>query len=126
VVEGRGNLMRNNQVLDTTRTTVFGSSSDTFGLLVNGPGSRVINNDSTETMGSLTAYGIQLPRRTGRWWRNRVGNSSLASGSMAIALNSGHDGLVVGNRMATIENGIVWTPPDNARSHPTGAVSSSR
>jgi hypothetical protein len=111
VVEGRGNLVRNNQVVDTTGTTFFGSNSDIFGLLVNGPGSRVINNDSTETVavGSGTAYGIQLSSAEGAVVENnRVGNSNLASGSTAIALNSGDDVLVVGNRMATMDNGVVF------------------
>ena len=111
VVEGRGNVVRNNQVVDTTGTTVFGANSDTFGVVVNGPGSRVINNDSTETVGVGTgiAYGIQLASADGAVVENnRVGNSSLATGSTAISLESGDDVLVVGNRMATMDNGVVF------------------
>lgn len=110
LVEGRGNVVRNNQVVDTTGTTV-GGNSDTSGVVVNGPGSRVINNDSTETVGvgSGTAYGISLSSADGAVVENnRVGNSSLAAGSTAILLDSGDDVLVVGNRMATMDNGVVF------------------
>jgi len=112
VVEGRGNLVRNNQVVDTTGTTVNGPNSDIFGLQVAGPGSRVINNDSTETVGVGTgiAYGIQLSSADGAVVENnRVSNSTLAPGaSTAISLSSGDDLLVVGNRMATMDSGVVF------------------
>ena len=111
MVEGRGNLVRNNQVVDTTGTTVNGANSDIFGLQVAGPGSRVINNDSTETVGVGTgsAYGIQLSSADGAVVENnRVRNSTLAVGSTAISLSSGDDLLVVGNRMATMDNGVVF------------------
>jgi hypothetical protein len=111
VVEGRGNVVRNNQVVDTTGTTVGGGNSDTFGLLVNGPGSRVINNDATETVavGSGNAFGIQVASADGAVVENnRVGNSNLVASSTAIQIASGDDILAVGNRMATTGNGIVF------------------
>ena len=111
VVEGRGNVVRNNQVVDTTGTTVNGANSDTFGLVVSGPGSRVINNDSTETVavGSGAAYGIQLSAADGAVVENnRVGNSALVAGTTAISVASGDDVLVVGNRMATMSSGVVF------------------
>jgi hypothetical protein len=111
VVEGRGNVVRNNAVVDTTGTTVGGGNSDTFGLLVNGPGSRVINNDATETVavGSGNAFGIQVSAADGAVVENnRVGNSTLVATATAIALLSGDDILVVGNRMATTGNGVVF------------------
>ena len=111
VVEGRGNVVRNNQVVDTTGTTAFGANSDTFGLLVNGPGSRVINNDATETVavGSGNAYGIQVSSADGAVVENnRVGNSNLVATSTAISIFSGDDVLVVGNRMATTGSGVVF------------------
>ena len=84
VVEGRGNVVRNNQVVDTTGTTVNGPDSDIVGLQVAGPGSRVINNDATETVavGAGVAYGIQVSSADGAVVENnRIGNSSLAAGS---------------------------------------------
>ena len=112
VVEGRGNVVRNNQVVDTTGTTVNGSNSDIYGLQVSGPGSRVINNDATETVGvgSGTAYGIGLASADGAVVENnRIGNSSLATGATGIFLGSGDDLLVVGNRMSTLDNGVVFS-----------------
>jgi len=108
VVEGRGNLVRNNQVVDTTGTTVNGPDSDIYGLQVSGPGSRVINNDSTETVavGAGDAFGIALSSADGAVVENnRVGNSVLDD-STAIFLESGDDLLVVGNRMATTGFGV--------------------
>ena len=111
VVEGRGNVVRNNQVVDTTGTTTNGANSAVYGLQVIGPGSRVINNDSTETVGvgSGIAYGIQVSTADGAVVENdRVGNSNLSAASTAIDVGSGDDVLVVGNRMATTGNGVVY------------------
>jgi len=111
VVEGRGNVVRNNQVVDTTGTTVFGPNSDTVGLQVNGPGSRVINNDATETVavGSGNAIGIQVSSADGAVVENnRIGNSTLVATSTAISIFSGDDVLAVGNRMATTGSGLVF------------------
>jgi hypothetical protein len=59
-VKGSGNVVRNNQVVATGGTTVFGPDVDAVGLRIQGNGSRVLNNDVTDTVaqGTGTARGI--------------------------------------------------------------------
>src|SRR5258708_1914612 len=59
-VKGSGNVVRNNQVVATGGTTIFGADADAVGLRLEGSGSRVINNDVTDTVarGTGTARGI--------------------------------------------------------------------
>jgi hypothetical protein len=111
-VEGRGNVVRNNQVVDTTGTTVGGGNSDTFGLRVLGPGSRILNNDVTETVaaGSGTAYGIQATSAEGAVIENnRIGNSSVVATSVGISINTSNDVLVSFSRLARLGSGIIFS-----------------
>ena len=59
-VGGSGTIVRNNQVVATGGTTVFGAKADAFGISVGGAGPRVLNNDVIDTVkqGSGTARGI--------------------------------------------------------------------
>jgi hypothetical protein len=61
-VDGAGNIVRNNQVVATGGTTVFGANANAFGLFVQGAGPRVLNNDVIDTVkqGTGTATGIFL------------------------------------------------------------------
>jgi hypothetical protein len=109
-VEGRGNVVRNNQVVDTTGTT-FDPNSNTAGLNVVGPGSRILNNDVTETvaMGTGTAYGILAVDADGAVIENnRVGNSVVVTTSVGIQINSSGDVMVAFSRLARLDSGIVF------------------
>jgi hypothetical protein len=56
LVEGTGNVVRNNQVVSTGGSTFDGRA---WGILAAGPGVRVINNDVTDTTGQNgDTYGI--------------------------------------------------------------------
>lgn len=59
-VGGAGSIIRNNQVVATAGTTVFGPKADVFGIYVTGTGPRVINNDVSDTVatGGALAHGI--------------------------------------------------------------------
>ena len=61
-VAGAGNIVRNNQVVATGGTTVFGADIGAAGIFVVGTGPRVLNNDVIKTVkqGSGTATGIFL------------------------------------------------------------------
>src|SRR5262245_4161983 len=62
LVQGRGSIVRRNQVVSTGGTTVNGANTDGFGIWVFGAGHRVIDNDvvTVTKVGTGTAYGIAL------------------------------------------------------------------
>jgi len=61
-VKGSGNIVRNNQVVATGGTTIFGPDVDAIGFRIEGSGPRVLNNDVIDTVkqGSGTARGIEF------------------------------------------------------------------
>jgi hypothetical protein len=61
-VSGSGNIVRNNQVVATGGTTIFGPNANGVGIAVAGTGPRVLNNDVIHTVkqGTGTAWGIYL------------------------------------------------------------------
>jgi copper-binding protein NosD len=67
VVQGSGNIVRNNQVVATGGTTLQGASVNAYGIYVVGAGPRVLNNDviTTVKQGAGTAEGIFLNGVTG-------------------------------------------------------------
>ena len=83
-VDGSGNIVRNNQVVATGGTTVFGANADAYGISVTGSGPRVLNNDviNTVAQGTGVARGIWLGFVNG--------------------------GLVVNNRITTADRGIEY------------------
>ena len=106
-VRGRGNIVRNNQVVNTGGSTLSYSAT---GILVYGPGARVLNNDVIETKEQSTgyAYGIALYDASGAAVENnRIGNSSLGTGtSFGILIQSSADVLVSNNRVTTMNIGV--------------------
>jgi hypothetical protein len=85
-VGGSGNIVRNNQVVATGGSTVFGANAaSAAGINVFGNGPRVLNNDVIDTVkqGTGTAWGIFLTSVTG--------------------------GLAVNNRITTADVGIDFT-----------------
>jgi len=83
-VEGKMNVVRNNHVLYTYGTTVFGANISAYGIRVVGHSPRVLNNEVSEVFKSGTgvAYGIFLASVT--------------------------NGFVYENRVAVVTNGIVF------------------
>ena len=59
-VRGSGVIIRNNQVVATGGTTVFGSNASAIGIVAIGSGARVLNNDVIKTVkqGTGISYGI--------------------------------------------------------------------
>ena len=110
-VEGRGNVVRNNQVVDTTGTTV-GVNPDVAGLKVVGPGSRILNNDVTETVavGAGNAFGIEASSAQGAVIENnRVGNSAVLASTTGISIMASDDVMVAFSRLARLGAGIVFS-----------------
>src|SRR5262249_22629251 len=59
-VRGSGNIVRNNQIVQTGGSMTFGANADAIGIYVTGNGPRVLNNHVLKTVkqGTGTAYGI--------------------------------------------------------------------
>jgi len=112
-VLGRGNIIRNNQVVDTGGSTVSNSVAGTLGIRALGPGNRVLNNDVYETkeQASDSAYGIYVDSTSGAVVENnRIGNSSLGTGtSYGIFIgDTSSNVLVSNNRVTAMTNGVFF------------------
>jgi hypothetical protein len=66
-VQGSGNIVRNNQIVSTGGSTVFGADASAFGIYVTGSGPRVLNNDVIDTTKQGNGYsaGILLTQVSG-------------------------------------------------------------
>ena len=109
-VEGKGHVIRNNQVVKTTGTTVPGQT-EIVGIAVVGAGSRLLNNDVTDTIEMGAAEGLGLLVRNGDGAiveGNRIGNAVLAATSVGISIETSDDVLAVNNRLATLGSGIIY------------------
>jgi hypothetical protein len=109
-VQGRGNIIRRNQVDSTSGTTASGPDSDVFGILSEGPLARLIANDVTETVGVGTGAGNAIAVGSGTGTvieRNIIGNSD-PGGSYGIRAISGDDLMVVGNRISRTAYGVFF------------------
>jgi len=87
LIEGRGNMVRRNQVVDTGGSTLI---NDAFGIQLRGPGVRVINNDisaTTATSGG-ESDGLRMTDADGAVAQNnRIADVSSVSGE-AYGINS--------------------------------------
>jgi hypothetical protein len=116
-VEGKGNVVRNNQVVKTTGSTV-GGLTEIGGIVVVGPGSRLLNNDVTDTIEMGAAEGVAMLVRNGDGAiveGNRIGNAVLAATSLGVSVETSDDVLVVGNRLATLGSGVVYGGGSNGK-----------
>ena len=84
-VQGSGTIVRNNQVVATGGSTVFGANADAFGIRVIDAGPRVLNNDVIHTV----KQGTGISRR--------------------ILLQNATDGLAVNNRITEADRGIEYS-----------------
>jgi hypothetical protein len=112
-VVGRGNIIRNNQVVNTHGST---TNKSPLAIVAYGPGARVINNDVIETKeqsGAGAAVGIYLYSSPGAVVENnRIGNSSRGT-SFGICIdgsstNPSTDVLVSNNRVTTMVVGVCY------------------
>jgi len=111
LVQGRGNIVRRNQVVDTGGSTVNNSA---FGIQLNGPGGRVLNNEISGTVATSvsSAFGLHLASATGAVVEgNRIddvsSNSSMAYG---VSISSSYDVVVEDNRINGLStvSGTTW------------------
>jgi hypothetical protein len=110
-VQGRGTVIRRNQVSATGGTTTLGANTDVVGIIAEGPGARLLQNDVTDTIGVGTGTGIALGIASGNGSvaeRNRIGNAVLAASS-GLRIFQSSSVLAVGNRLAVLTNGIEYS-----------------
>jgi len=107
-VMGRGNVIRNNQVVDTGGTTRPGYSN-AYGISASGPGNRVLNNDVYETKetDSGAAYGINAYGLGSVVMNNRVGNQAIGN-SVGIYIHDSQNAIVKSNTISKMEDGIYF------------------
>jgi hypothetical protein len=108
-VMGRGNLVRRSQVRSTGGAAA-GPDADTFGIRVDGPQARVLDNDVEDTVpvGAGTGHGIYVTGGAADVIeKNRVSNSEPVT-STGIFAASGADVQVVDNRLARLTSGVVF------------------
>jgi len=108
-IKGRGNIVRRNQVVDTGGSTV---ASYVYGILLYGPGGRVLNNDisGTAATGSGWGAGLSLYEAQGAVVEgNRIDDVSSSTGpTRGIFINNSNDVLVRGNSITSAINGITY------------------
>jgi nitrous oxidase accessory protein NosD len=92
-----------------------GGSTNTYsayGIEVDGPGSRVLNNDVYETKEQFTGYGVGIYITSGDGSvavNNRVGNQALGTGtSRGIYINNSDDVIVKSNAISKMGWGIYF------------------
>ena len=110
-VQGLGNIIRNNQVVNTGGST-WSSFKSAWGIWVFGSGARVLNNDVIETREQSVyfAHGIDISYASGAVVRNnRIANSSLGTGtSYGIIVPNSTDVLVLNNRVTKMNYGVYY------------------
>ena len=109
-VMGQGNMVRNNQVVDTGGSTV-GFVTGGTGILVYGPGNKIISNDVYETKYLSAEYGNGIAIDSGHSSvieNNRIGNMAvnpIHPGAGIYVIDS-QNVLVSNNRITTTDWGI--------------------
>lgn len=108
-VIGTGNIIRNNQVVNTGGSTVYISAT---GIGAYGPGSSIINNDITNTVEQSegASYAIYDYSCNGCAIEdNRISNSALGPAtSVGVYIYSSSNVMAVNNRISTVDNGIFY------------------
>jgi len=109
MVEGLGNIIRNNLVLSTGGNSSYPSFN---GIYVLGPGNRVINNDVYETkeQGTVWACGIYANSTSGLVVENnRMGNAAFGTGySAGIYIQASANAMVKDNTISKMNYGIYY------------------
>ena len=108
-VEGSGNIVRHNQVVNTGGSTVY---STVVGISSWGPDAQILDNivNGTVSKSSGVAYGIYLQAANGSMpVRNHVTNVSGGTlGNYGIYVYSGTDVIVADNRLAIMPYGVYY------------------
>jgi len=112
LVEGRGSIVRRNQVVDTGGSTVS-SNPYAYGIVLYGSGVRALNNDisGTATTGSGSGYGLAISYANGAVAEgNRINDVSSGTGiTYGILISNSFGMLVRGNNVTSADYGIRYS-----------------
>ena len=123
-IAGSGNIMRNNQVVNTGGSTVFSGAA---GIAVYGQGARVLNNDIIDLAGGT---GNILPVRV-EWadgtvvQGNRISNTTGSGISYGFYIAGSLDVMVSDNRMSGVPDWGVLYKTDSSGVYMNNTVSES-
>jgi hypothetical protein len=111
-VVGCKNTIRNSKVISTGGST-YGSVNSARGILVSGPGNKIINNDifDTKEQTSGHTFGVLVSGAYGSLVEgNRIENSALGKGmSYGIYIITSDDVLVKNNRISKMNFGVYYS-----------------
>ena len=97
--DGRGTILRSNQIVDTGGTT---NSGLVIGILVYGPGARIIDNDVIGVNATVDAFGIQAVSAPGTVLEhNRVDDISGDTGQIRGIVIVSSEGVLVAHNFIT-------------------------
>jgi parallel beta-helix repeat protein len=99
-VFGRGNIIRNNQVLNTGGSTIV---NPVFGILADGPSTRLMSNDVNGTNGgtSNSAYGIYVASAPNSFIENNRISDGNGSTAYGIYVSNAANNIIENNRIAS-------------------------
>jgi len=105
MIIGRGNIVRRNQVVDTGGSTAY-SNMPAVGIVLNGPGGRILDNDISQTAGTGTGsgFGLNIGAADGVVTENNSidGVSSDASSAYGVHVSSSNGFVAEDNRIIGI------------------------
>jgi hypothetical protein len=110
-IGGTGTVLRNNQIVTTGGTTVFGANADAYGISVAGPGTRVLNNDviNVTAVGVGSAVAINLATASNSMVvGNRVGDLNSTGQTYGVYLLGGSDIAVRDNIISGAKTGAYF------------------
>ena len=123
-IEGTGNIIRNNQVVNTGGSSI---NTSAYGILPYGPGSSITNNDIINTVEQTGGYSIGVYAFTCNGCaieNNRISNSAPGPGtSWGVDITSSSNVTAINNRISTVDIGIYYVSPSTGkyRDNLTGA-----
>ena len=107
-VQGRGNVIRNNVVVDTGGSTLLVGFA--WGIIATGPGASVVSNNIRETIQQegQNAYGVQISGGHGSVVAdNIIGNANMITGtSCGIYVKTSSNVTVKGNIISNMNEGV--------------------
>ncbi len=108
VTQGTGNLIRNNQIVNTGGSTV---QAGAFGIVMVGGGDNIVRGNTVNTTTGTTGptYGVYLSTSSASLVKdNLVTNTTSSSTTYGISLSNGSQVSVRENDVTTADNGIYF------------------